>query len=276
MQLIQQSEGTAAQRRIFFTMVDSVDLHTRKTGITVAVRITKNGAATAAGGGSAPTQVDSTNFPGLYYYEATSGELDTVGIFAIYCTGTGCEPREVAVQVVPWDPYDSARLGMTDPIPDDGITAAKIAANAIGASEIADGAIDAAAIATGAITSTKFAAGAIDAAAIAADAIGASELAADAVTEIQSGLATAASLTTVATQIARALGLVHENAMVDNTVHSAGKLTSARVRVFANAAALASAVAGHADGADSEVYRYTITTTYSGADLATHKIAKAL
>lgn len=53
-------------------------------------------------------------------------------------------------------------------------------------------------VTTGGITSGSFAAGAINAAAIAADAIGASELAADAVTEIQSGLATAASLSTVA------------------------------------------------------------------------------
>ncbi len=49
-------------------------------------------------------------------------------------------------------------------------------------------------IAAGGISAASFAAGAIDAAAIAADAIGASELAADAVTEIQSGLATAASI----------------------------------------------------------------------------------
>jgi hypothetical protein len=67
------------------------------------------------------------------------------------------------------------------------ITAASIAADAITAAKVADGTIDAATFATGAIT----------AAAIAADAIGASELAADAVTEIQSGLATAAALTTV-------------------------------------------------------------------------------
>jgi hypothetical protein len=67
------------------------------------------------------------------------------------------------------------------------ITATSIAADAITAAKVADGTIDAATFATGAIT----------AAAIAADAIGASELAADAVTEIQSGLATAAALTTV-------------------------------------------------------------------------------
>ena len=52
-------------------------------------------------------------------------------------------------------------------------------------------------IATGGIAAASFAAGAIDAAAIAADAIDASALAADAVTEIQSGLATAAALATV-------------------------------------------------------------------------------
>jgi hypothetical protein len=111
MQMMKLSEGTAARRRIFFTMVDSTDLHTRETGVTVTVRVSKNGAADAAAGGSA-VEVD-TSFPGLYYYEATSGELDTVGIFCIYCTGTGCEPREVAVQIVAFDPYDASLLGLT-------------------------------------------------------------------------------------------------------------------------------------------------------------------
>lgn len=52
-------------------------------------------------------------------------------------------------------------------------------------------------IATGGITTGSFAAGAINAAAIATDAIGAAEIAADAITEIQSGLATAANLAIV-------------------------------------------------------------------------------
>lgn len=67
-------------------------------------------------------------------------------------------------------------------------------------------------VSAGAIPNGAFAAGAIDAAAIAADAIGASELAADAVTEIQSGLATAAALATVAgyvdTEVAAILAAV--------------------------------------------------------------------
>lgn len=112
MQMIKVSEGTAARRRIFFTMVDSTDLHTRKTGVTVTVRITKNGAADAASAGTV-TEVGSTNMQGLYYYECTSGELDTVGTFVIKATGTACEPREVAVQVVSFDPYDAVRAGLT-------------------------------------------------------------------------------------------------------------------------------------------------------------------
>lgn len=77
---------------------------------------------------------------------------------------------------------------------DGAITAAKIADNAIDAGAIAADAITAAKIADGAIDAATFAAGAINAAAIATNAIDADALAADAVTEIQSGLATAASI----------------------------------------------------------------------------------
>lgn len=92
------------------------------------------------------------------------------------------------------------------------VTAAAIAADAITAAKIADGAIDAATFASGAINAAAIATDAITAAKIAADAIGASELAADAVTEIQSGLATSAALTTVAgyidTEVASILAAV--------------------------------------------------------------------
>lgn len=86
----------------------------------------------------------------------------------------------------------------------DCITAAKIATGAIDADAIADNAIDAGAIAANAITSAK----------IATDAIGSAQLAATAVTEIQSGLATASDLATVAgyldTEIAAILADTNE------------------------------------------------------------------
>lgn len=77
------------------------------------------------------------------------------------------------------------------------ITATVIATGAIDADAIADNAIDAGAIASDAITAAKIATGAITAAKFAASAIDAAALATDAVTEIQSGLATAAALDAV-------------------------------------------------------------------------------
>jgi hypothetical protein len=77
------------------------------------------------------------------------------------------------------------------------ITAASIATDAIDADALADGAITAATFAAGAIDAAAIANGAIDAATFAAGAIDAAAIAADAVTEIQSGLATAAALDAV-------------------------------------------------------------------------------
>jgi len=92
------------------------------------------------------------------------------------------------------------------------IDAAAIAANAIGSSELADGAITAAKFGAGAIDATAIATGAIDADALAADAITAAKVAADVTTELQSGLATAANLTTltnyVDTEVASILAAV--------------------------------------------------------------------
>jgi hypothetical protein len=59
-------------------------------------------------------------------------------------------------------------------------------------------------------------------------------------------------------------GLLHRNATVDNVVRSGGSLVSARLRIFANAAALAAAVVGAADDANGEIRRYAITGTVDG------------
>lgn len=95
-------------------------------------------------------------------------------------------------------------------------SSAQLGVNVVNAAGTAwgSGAITAAAIADGAIDAAAFAAGAIDAAAIATGAIDADAVAADAVTEIQSGLATAAALDTVDnfldTEIAAILALLDD------------------------------------------------------------------
>lgn len=209
MHLFQQSEATAAQRRLFFHAVDATDGLTAETGLTGAGRLSKNGAATAATTANI-TEVDSTNMPGRYYIEFTAAELDTVGVIEFRFKAAACAEVVARGQVVPWDPYDAVRAGLTA-LPNaaaeaagglftrgagagqinqnangqvdtrtvamaaDVVTAAAIANGAIDAATFAAGAIDAAAIANGAIDAATFAAGAIDAAAIATDAIGALE-----------------------------------------------------------------------------------------------------
>lgn len=55
------------------------------------------------------------------------------------------------------------------------------------------------------------------------------------------------------------------NSMLDNCTYNFRKfLTGGRVRIFESAAALAAAVAGHADGVDGEIYRYTYVGTDRG------------
>lgn len=112
MQLLQLSEATAALRRLFFQAVDATDGLTAETGLTGVGRISKNGAASAASSGSL-AEIDSTNMPGRYYIELTAAELDTIGVIEFRYKAAACAEVVARGQVVPFDPYDAVRLGMT-------------------------------------------------------------------------------------------------------------------------------------------------------------------
>lgn len=96
-----------------------------------------------------------------------------------------------------------------------------------------------------------------------------------------SGLATLTALTVVQTQtdlIPVILALLHHNAKIDKTVYVNGFLTSARIRGFSSAGALAAATGiDPADGAESETYRFTITGVDEGnGTVKSYKIARNL
>lgn len=200
MQLIKQSESTAARKKIAFTAVSSTNLQTRldPDTLTFTIRVVKADGTSVAGAGSI-THPDDTNALGVCYYAPDAGDVDVLGAAVIRISAAGMETREVPVLVVPWDPYSATSLGLTD-------------------------------------------------------------------------------LSTSKTNLERVLGLLHENAMVDSVVYGGQNvITSARVRVFANAAALAAAGAGNANGADGEVFRYTITGFDAGSgQFTSHKISRGL
>src|SRR5688572_14337103 len=109
MLLLKLSEGTAARRRIPFRMVDADGAAV--TGISFAaadIKVSKNGAAEGNSGGS-----DTEIAGGLYYYEATAGELDTLGFVTLRATGAGAGVAVAVAQVVSFDPYDAVRAGLT-------------------------------------------------------------------------------------------------------------------------------------------------------------------
>jgi hypothetical protein len=74
-------------------MVSSTDHVTGQTGKTLAGFVSKNGATGVAAAGTF-AEIDATNFPGLYKYTATAGEVDTLGDWVLHVTATGCDPLD--------------------------------------------------------------------------------------------------------------------------------------------------------------------------------------
>lgn len=162
--LIKVSEGTAARRRLLVYLVDDTDGKTAETGVTIAagdVKISKNGAAE---GNHAGTLTELAS--GRYYYEFTSGEVDTVGFVSFALVKTGIRAFVTAAQVVSFDPYDSVRAGLTA-LPNAAAEAAGgLYTRGTGAGQInqdANGRIDShpVALAADVITAASIAAGAI-------------------------------------------------------------------------------------------------------------------
>lgn len=112
MQLLQQSEATASYRRIPFPCVDDTDGKTPETGLTFAageLKIAKNGDAEANAAGTV-----TEGAGGVYYYEATAAELNTLGLVTLRVVKDGVRGVVVLGQVVPFDPYSATSLGLTN------------------------------------------------------------------------------------------------------------------------------------------------------------------
>lgn len=91
-----QSQPVSARRRIPFVITE-IDGVTMKTGVTISagdLKLSKNGAAEANHAGTM-TEVAG----GLYYYEATAGELDTLGFLTLRWTRTDYRMNPVSVTV---------------------------------------------------------------------------------------------------------------------------------------------------------------------------------
>ena len=198
--MINLRQSTASQEVPLGPFLDPADGDTAVTGLTIAntdIKVWKTGATSLANKNSGgATHISG----GVYYTVLDATDTDTLGPLVIFVHVAGALAVRLECCVLDEAVYDvvfgttapatatniTAAAGVT--LADGAITAAKIAADAITAAKIADGAIDADAIASAAFTAAKFD----------ADCLTAAKFAADVTTEFQSGLATAAALSTVA------------------------------------------------------------------------------
>lgn len=108
--LIKQSETTAARRTVYFTAVQSTD-DAAYTGVLSGadIRVSKAGGAEANSLGTA-THIAT----GLFKYELTAGECDTVGEVSIRIAKADIYNDVRTVNVVAFDPYSTSSLGLTN------------------------------------------------------------------------------------------------------------------------------------------------------------------
>ena len=100
MQILNQNESTASLRCVFFILLDSATGQVKQTGKagTLAGYVTKADGVTTAKAGSF-VELDATNAPGLYYYQAATGELDVLGPIIFSFTCAACLDRTVMAYV---------------------------------------------------------------------------------------------------------------------------------------------------------------------------------
>lgn len=276
--------------------------HRQGAASAVAITLATKTVGTWATGGF--VVVDGTNMPGLYELGIPDAALAAGAAWAIIMLkgAANMAPVVLEIELTANDNQDSVRGGMTAlpnaaagangglptgnasgqvavaSFANNAITAASINADAITAAKIADGAIDAATFAAGAINAAAIATDAITAAKIAADAIGASELATDAVTEIQGGLATASSITTltgyVDTEVAVILAAVDtEVATLVTNVAAILAKTNNLPTDPADASDIAAAIAPLATAASIVTLQTSVDDLPTNAELATSQAA---
>jgi hypothetical protein len=99
-------QSTTANVMVFMT--DSSDHITGKTGLTLTITISKNGAIFAS---TTATQGDRGN--GWYVIGLGIGDTDTFGELCMHVTGAGADPSDLKLLVVAYDPYSVLDLGLT-------------------------------------------------------------------------------------------------------------------------------------------------------------------
>jgi hypothetical protein len=200
--LYHQSSTASLLRRVPMHLVSGVGGLTKSTGATASIwQISKRGGAFA---NSTTSLIEVSN--GLYFAQLTAAQLDTLGWAVIRAKTTKTAEAQVAIDIVPWNPY----LDTSDRMR---VQVFGIQPNAITATSIANKAVHVSALATGAIHKTS----------LATDAIGGTDISADALTSRVFGANALTSRVFKAKAFhtsVLATGAIHITAMASGSVRS--------------------------------------------------------
>ena len=105
---MKQRQQNSTLYPIPFLMIDSADHVTGKTGLSPTVTISKNGGAFASPSG-AITELAN----GWYVLAGNATDRNTLGEFLIHATAAGADPTDDRYVIVPWDPFDAVKMGLT-------------------------------------------------------------------------------------------------------------------------------------------------------------------
>ncbi len=89
-------------------MTDSTDRVSGKSGLTLTITASKDGAAFAS---ITPTVTDLGS--GWYNLAMTTSHTDTLGDLALHITGSGADPTDLLIQIVAYDFANAISLGIT-------------------------------------------------------------------------------------------------------------------------------------------------------------------
>lgn len=92
-----------------FLMIATTDHLTGLTGLAPSAWLSKNSASFVTASGAI-----SEAGSGWYWLAGASGDRDTLGELVIHIAASAdADPLDLTYTIVPWDPFDSVRLGLT-------------------------------------------------------------------------------------------------------------------------------------------------------------------
>jgi len=105
---MKERQQNSTSHPIEFLLVSSTDSKTGLTGLSPTVNLSKDGGSFGLASGS----VSEIGF-GWYSLAGNSTDRNTLGDLLVHCSGAGADITDDKYTIVPWNPFDGGKLGLS-------------------------------------------------------------------------------------------------------------------------------------------------------------------